>query len=51
MTGPAFRGGVLALLAALLFGLSTPLVQRAGAGCGPWTTAALLYAGDRKSVV
>lgn len=35
MTGPAFRGGVLALLAALLFGLSTPLVQRAGAGCGP----------------
>ncbi|MBY0367613.1 MAG: EamA/RhaT family transporter, partial [Burkholderiaceae bacterium] len=45
MTGPAFRGGVLALLAALLFGLSTPLVQRAGAGCGPWTTAALLYAG------
>lgn len=45
MSGPAFRGGVLALLAALLFGLSTPLVQRAGAGCGPWTTAALLYAG------
>ncbi|WP_457418851.1 EamA family transporter [Roseateles sp. P5_E7] len=45
MNGPAWRGGLLALLAALLFGLSTPLVQRAGAGCGPWTTAGLLYAG------
>lgn len=42
---PAFRGGVLALLAATLFGISTPLVQRAGAGVGPFTTAALLYAG------
>ena len=45
MNGPAWRGGLLALLAAGLFGLSTPLVQRAGAGCGPWTTAGLLYAG------
>ncbi|MGM9483055.1 DMT family transporter [Roseateles sp. NT4] len=45
MNAPALRGGLLALLAAVLFGLSTPLVQRAGAGCGPWTTAALLYAG------
>lgn len=45
MNGPALRGGLLALLAAALFGLSTPLVQRAGAHCGPWTTAALLYAG------
>ena len=45
MSGPAWRGGLLALLAAVLFGLSTPLVQRAGAGCGPWTTAGLLYAG------
>lgn len=42
---PALRGGVLALLAAVLFGVSTPLVQRAGAGLGPFTTAALLYAG------
>lgn len=42
---PALRGGVLALLAAVLFGLSTPLVQRAGAGMGPFTTAALLYGG------
>jgi len=44
-TLPALRGGALALLAALLFGASTPLVQRWGAGIGPFTTAALLYAG------
>ena len=42
---PALRGGVLALLAATLFGISTPLVQRAGEGVGPFSTAALLYAG------
>jgi len=42
---PAVRGGLLALLAATLFGLSTPLVQRAGAGLGAFSTAALLYAG------
>ncbi len=42
---PALRGGLLALLAAALFGISTPLLQRAGAGVGPFTTAALLYAG------
>lgn len=39
------RGGVLALLAAALFGLSTPFVQKWGYGVGPFTTAALLYAG------
>lgn len=42
---PALRGGLLALLAAVLFGISTPLVQRFGAGLGAFTTAALLYAG------
>ncbi|KRB97703.1 multidrug transporter [Hydrogenophaga sp. Root209] len=42
---PALRGGLLALVAAVLFGLSTPLVQRFGLGVGPFTTAALLYAG------
>ncbi len=42
---PALRGGVLALLAAALFGVSTPLVQQLGAGIGAFTTAALLYAG------
>lgn len=42
---PALRGGLFALLAATLFGVSTPLLQRAGAGVGALTTAALLYAG------
>ena len=42
---PALRGGMLALLAAALFGVSTPLVQHLGQGLGPFTTAALLYAG------
>lgn len=42
---PALRGGLLAVLAALLFGVSTPLIQRLGAGLGAFTTAALLYAG------
>jgi drug/metabolite transporter (DMT)-like permease len=32
-------------LAATLFGVSTPLVQRFGAGLGAFTTAALLYVG------
>ena len=36
---PALRGGLLALLAALLFGFSTPLLQRAGEGLGAFTTA------------
>lgn len=42
---PALQGAALALLAAVLFGISTPLVQRAGLGLGAFTTAALLYAG------
>ena len=33
------------MLAAALFGLSTPLVQRFGQGLGAFTTAALLYTG------
>lgn len=45
MHRPALRGGLLALLAAALFGLSTPLVQRFGQGLGAFSTAALLYAG------
>lgn len=45
MAGPAATGGLLALLAAALFGLSTPFVQLLGRGIGPFTTAALLYAG------
>jgi drug/metabolite transporter (DMT)-like permease len=42
---PAIKGGLLALLAAALFGVSTPLVQQFGAGLGAFSTAALLYAG------
>ncbi|MCH8178281.1 MAG: EamA family transporter [Proteobacteria bacterium] len=42
---PALQGGLLAFLAATLFGISTPLVQRMGAGVGAFSTAALLYAG------
>lgn len=42
---PVIQGAALALLAATLFGLSTPLVQHWGAALGPFTTAALLYAG------
>lgn len=42
---PALPGGLLALLSAALFGLSTPLVQSMGQGLGPFTTAGLLYAG------
>jgi drug/metabolite transporter (DMT)-like permease len=42
---PALRGGLLALLAAVLFGVSTPLVQQFGRGLGAFSTAALLYAG------
>jgi drug/metabolite transporter (DMT)-like permease len=45
LSAPALRGGLLALLAAALFGLSTPLVQFFGKGLGAFTTAALLYAG------
>ena len=39
------RGGLLALTAAVLFGISTPLVQRFGSGVGAFGTAALLYLG------
>jgi drug/metabolite transporter (DMT)-like permease len=45
LSAPALRGGLLALLAAVLFGFSTPLVQRFGQGMGAFSTAALLYAG------
>jgi len=42
---PIASGTLLALFSALLFGASTPAVQRLGRGLGPFTTAALLYAG------
>jgi len=42
---PALSGGLIALLAAVLFGVSTPLVQRLGVGVGSFITASLLFAG------
>lgn len=45
LAGPAVGGAALAVVAAVLFGLSTPLVQHVGRGLGPFWTAALLYAG------
>ena len=42
---PALRGGLWALLAAVLFGISTPLVQHAAVGLGAFGTAPVLDAG------
>jgi drug/metabolite transporter (DMT)-like permease len=42
---PIGRGVLLAAVAALAFGVSTPLVAWAGRGVGSFATAALLYAG------
>lgn len=42
----SFRhGAILALLAAVAFGVTTPFIQRFGRGVGPAPAAALLYAG------
>ena len=43
------RGVGLAALAAIAFGVTTPLVAWAGTWVGPFTTAALLYAGAAAS--
>ena len=42
---PFAVGTSLGFASAVAFGVSTPLVQRFGRGVGPFTTAALLYAG------
>jgi drug/metabolite transporter (DMT)-like permease len=42
---PIAAGAGLAALAALSFGVTTPIVEQAGRGLGPFSTAALLYAG------
>ena len=42
---PLARGSLLAIAAAVLFGVTTPAVKHWGAGVGPFATAALLYAG------
>ncbi|MBX7195210.1 MAG: DMT family transporter [Sandaracinaceae bacterium] len=48
---PLVSGALLALLAALAFGVTTPIVAWAGRGIGPLTTAALLYAGAAVSAL
>jgi len=42
---PIRAGVVLAAIAAIAFGVTTPVVAWAGSAAGPFTTAALLYAG------
>jgi len=42
---PITRGSLVALLAAVLFGATTPVVHHFGAGVGAFATAALLYGG------
>jgi drug/metabolite transporter (DMT)-like permease len=42
---PMTAGGALALASAVVFGATTPFVQRFGRGVGPFATAALLYGG------
>ena len=42
---PIRRGSALAVLAALMFGVTAPLIQRFGHDSGPVPTAALLYLG------
>jgi drug/metabolite transporter (DMT)-like permease len=38
-------GALLAIASAVAFGATAPLIGRYGVGLGPWTVAALLYAG------
>jgi drug/metabolite transporter (DMT)-like permease len=42
---PIIIGTIIAALAALSFGVTTPFIQRFGSGMGPFGTAALLYLG------
>jgi drug/metabolite transporter (DMT)-like permease len=42
---PIAVGTIFAALAAVAFGITTPFIQRLGAGVGPFATAALLYLG------
>jgi drug/metabolite transporter (DMT)-like permease len=42
---PLVEGAGFAVAAAVLFGLTTPLVKHFGVGVGPFATAAMLYAG------
>jgi hypothetical protein len=42
---PIAQGSVVAIGAALLFGITTPLVKHFGTGVGAFATASLLYMG------
>jgi drug/metabolite transporter (DMT)-like permease len=42
---PIARGSIVAIVAAVLFGVTTPLVHHFGRGVGAFATACLLYAG------
>ena len=42
---PVVAGALVAVLAAIAFGVTTPLIKHFGQGAGPFTTAALLYLG------
>lgn len=44
-SSPIAAGVGLALLAAMSFGITVPAIERAGRSAGPFTVAALLYAG------
>jgi drug/metabolite transporter (DMT)-like permease len=44
-SNPIAVGTALAALAAIAFGITTPFIQRFGAGLGPFATAGLLYLG------
>jgi drug/metabolite transporter (DMT)-like permease len=48
---PVFAGTLLAALAAMAFGVTTPFIQRLGEDVGPFTTAALLYLGAAAGAV
>ena len=42
---PIARGSLLGVAAAVLFGMSTPLITHLGRGVGAFVTATLLYGG------
>src|SRR5689334_15898414 len=48
---PLVAGAALALLAALSFGVTAPIIAVAGASTGPLVTASLLYAGAAASAL
>jgi drug/metabolite transporter (DMT)-like permease len=50
-TNPISKGSAFAILAALSFGVTAPLVQRFGRGAGPVPTAVLLYFGAALATV